>query len=139
MNQNDKTMPAAKSGGRRFKNDIILIGVLLLALLLVGGGVLLFQKPGDVVVVTVDGSVMGTYSLLEDLTLPIHTGEGGEQVNVLVIKDGEAYVQSASCPDGICAAHKPISRQGESIVCLPHRVVVTVQCTEQQNAPDIVT
>jgi hypothetical protein len=76
---------------------------------------------------------------LEDLTLPIHTGEGGEQVNVLVIKDGEAYVQSASCPDGICAAHKPISRQGESIVCLPHRVVVTVQCTEQQNAPDIVT
>jgi hypothetical protein len=132
-------MPAASSGGRRFKNDIILIGVLLLALLLVGGGVLLLQKPGDTVVVTIDGRVMGEYPLSQDLTLPIYTGEGGEQVNVLVIKDGEALVESASCPDGICASHKPISHEGQSIVCLPHRVVVSIRRAAEQNGPDIVT
>lgn len=132
-------MPAAQSGGRRFKNDIILIGVLLLALLLVGGGVLLLQKPGDTVVVTIDGRVMGEYPLSQDLTLPIYTGEGGEQVNVLVIKDGEALVESASCPDGICASHKPISHEGQSIVCLPHRVVVSIRRAAEQNGPDIVT
>lgn len=132
-------MPAAPSGGRRFKNDIILIGVLLLALLLVGGGVLLLQKPGDTVVVTIDGRVMGEYPLSQDLTLPIYTGEGGEQVNVLVIKNGEAFVESASCPDGICASHKPISHEGQSIVCLPHRVVVSIRRAAEQNGPDIVT
>ena len=132
-------MPAASSGGRRFKNDIILIGVLLLALLLVGGGVLLLQKPGDTVVVTIDGRVMGEYPLSQDLTLPIYTGEGEEQVNVLVIKNGEAFVESASCPDGICASHKPISHEGQSIVCLPHRVVVSIRRAAEQNGPDIVT
>ena len=44
----------------------------------------------------------------------------------------------ASCPDGICAAHKPISREGESIVCLPHRVVITVRTVEDEGGPDIV-
>jgi hypothetical protein len=131
-------MPAAQSGGRRFKNDIILIGVLLLALLLVGGSVLLFQKPGDTVVVTIDGRVMGEYPLSQDLTLPIYTGEGGEQVNVLVIKNGEAFVESASCPDGICASHKPISHEGQSIVCPPHRVVVSIRRAAEQSGPDIV-
>ena len=32
----------------------------------------------------------------------------------------------ADCPDLICVHHKPISRQGESIVCLPHKVIVEV-------------
>ncbi len=32
----------------------------------------------------------------------------------------------ADCPDGICANHKPIHKTGESIICLPHKVVVTV-------------
>lgn len=132
-------MPAAKSGGRRFKNDILLIGALVLTLLLIGGGVLLFQKPGDTVVVTVDGHEIGEYPLSEDMTLPIYTGESGEQLNVLVIRDGRAYVESASCPDGICAAHKPISNEGQSIVCLPHRVVIGIRRTAPQDGPDIVT
>jgi hypothetical protein len=100
--------------------------------------VLLFQKPGDTVVVTIDGRVMGEYPLSQDLTLPIYTGEGGEQVNVLVIKNGEAFVESASCPDGICASHKPISHEGQSIVCLPHRVVVSIRRAAEQSGPDIV-
>ena len=67
------------------------------------------------------------------------SGEG--QLNVLVIRDGEAFVESATCPDGICAAHRPVSHDGEQIVCLPHKVVITVQKTDNQvpdDGPDIV-
>ncbi len=138
MNQKREPTPTAKNGGRLFRNDLIFIAVLLLVVSGIGLCFYLFRGEGDKVVVTVDGKQYGTYSLTEDVTVEIRTGEAGEELNVLVIKDGQAYVEKATCPDGICAGHKPISREGESIVCLPHKVVITVYTTEEKDAPDIV-
>lgn len=112
---------------KKIRNDLILVGVLLCVLLLVGGGLLLFRSRGDTVVVTVDGKEYATYPLSKDIEVDIVTGEEGDQINRLVIKDGKALVASASCPDGICASHRPISHDGESIICLPHKVVVSVK------------
>ncbi len=139
MNQNNQAMPTVKNGGRRFRNDVILIAALLAIIALAGLLVFLFRQPGDTVVVTIDGEHFATYSLSENATVPIQTGKDGEQINLLIIQDGQAYVQKASCPDGICAAHRPIKREGESIVCLPHRVVITVHSASEQNEPDVVT
>lgn len=138
MNQEVKSTPTAKNGGRLFRNDVIFIAALLVVVSLCGLCFYLFRGEGDKVVVTVDGTEYGTYSLAEDVRVEIRTGEAGEELNVLVIKDGQAYVETATCPDGICAGHKPISREGESIVCLPHKVVITVYTTEEKDAPDIV-
>ncbi|MBQ8547795.1 MAG: NusG domain II-containing protein [Lachnospiraceae bacterium] len=138
MNQEVKSTPTAKNGGRLFRNDVIFIAALLVVVSLCGLCFYLFRGEGDKVVVTVDGTEYGTYSLAEDVRVEIRTGEAGEELNVLVIKDGQAYVENATCPDGICAGHKPISREGESIVCLPHKVVITVYTTEEKDAPDIV-
>ena len=138
MNQKDKNTPTGNNGGRLFRNDVIFIAVLLLLVSGLGLCFYLFRGEGDRVVVTVDGKEYGTYSLSEDITVEIRTGEQKEELNLLVIKDGMAYVETATCPDGICAGHKPIKREGESIVCLPHKVVITVYATEEENAPDIV-
>ena len=119
-------MPSATGGGRKFRNDLIFIAVLLVLVILAGLAFLLLRGEGDTVTVTVDGRVYGTYPLSEDLTLDIRTGREGEELNRLIIRGGEAFVETATCPDGICAAHKPISREGESIICLPHKVVITV-------------
>ncbi len=115
---------------KKAKNDLILVGAIVAVLLLVGGALLLFSDEGDSVVVTVDGAVYATYPLSKDTEVDIVTGESGTQVNRLIIKDGKAYVQEATCPDGICASHKPISLDGESIICLPHKVVVAVESEE---------
>ena len=133
-------MPSATGGGRKFRNDLIFIAVLLVLVILAGLAFLLLRGEGDTVTVTVDGRVYGTYPLSEDLTLDIRTGGEGEELNRLIIRGGEAFVETATCPDGICAAHKPISRDGESIVCLPHKVVITVRVKEPvpDNAPDVV-
>ena len=122
---------------RKNRNDVLFIAVLLLIVTLAGAAFFLLRGEGDSVTVTVDGTLYGTYPLHTDLTLSIRTGESGEEENLLVIRDGHAYVESATCPDGICAAHKPISREGESIVCLPHRVVITVHTTDGEE-PDII-
>ena len=130
--------PAAQSGGRKLKGDVIFIAALLLLATLFGLLLWLFRTPGDTVVVTVDGKHYATFSLSEPLYHEIRTGENGEQLNVLVIKDGQAFVQHASCPDGICAAHRAISYHGQSIVCLPHRVVITVERGSSADQPDII-
>ena len=131
------SMPTADGGGRKFRNDIIFIAALLLVVSLAGAAFFLLREEGDSVTVTVDHRVIGTYSLAEDRTVEICTGENGEEVNRLVIRNGEAFMEFATGPDGICAAHKPISREGESIVCLPHKVVVTV-VTESGDGPDVI-
>jgi hypothetical protein len=134
-NENRSQTPAASRGGRRIRNDVIFITALLLAVCLLGACYLLLRREGDVVEVTVDGEIFGVYSLGEDRRVEIVVGDCR---NVLIIQNGEAYVTDASCPDGICEAHRPISKSGESIVCLPNRVVVTVQKTEEKPAPDVV-
>lgn len=32
----------------------------------------------------------------------------------------------ADCPDGLCVNQRPISSDGESIICLPNQVVVQI-------------
>ena len=41
-------------------------------------------------------------------------------------KEGKAYMSGADCPDKLCVKQKAISKKGESIVCLPHKLVVQV-------------
>jgi hypothetical protein len=53
----------------------------------------------------------------------------------LVIKDGKAFIQNADCPDKICAEHKPISKTGETIVCLPHKLVIEITENEENDQP----
>ncbi len=126
------------SSRRYIRNDIILVFALLL---IAAVGILylyVFRGAGDTVRVTVDGSEYGVYPLSQDMTEDIYTGKDGEYHNRLVIKDGKAYMESANCPDGICVEHSHIFRDSESIVCLPHRVVVTVVTNGDGDTPDLV-
>ena len=120
---------------RKVKNDIIFIGAIVFLCVFVGLAFYFFRADGDSVSVNVNGEFYGEFALNEDRTLEI-VSDGG--YNILVIKDGRAHVESASCPDGICAAHRPISRDGESIVCLPNKVVITVNADSDDVTPDII-
>ena len=105
------------------RNDIILAVILLLVSV---AGFLLYkslQTEGDFVVVSVDNVTVARFSLSEDTEYKINGVSG---CNTLVIKDGKADITLADCPDGICANHTPVSKVGDAIVCLPHRVVVKI-------------
>lgn len=123
-------MPTEKS---KRKNDVILIASLILAFALIGACLLIHGGQGDTVTVTVNGKPCGEYPLDRDTEVEI-LSEGGH--NLLVIRDGCAFVEEASCPDGICAAHRPISRSGESIICLPNKVVISIS-SENENEHDL--
>ena len=80
----------------------------------------LSKKEAGIVVVEVDGEVFGKYALKENREILIN------DTNVLIIESGEANMYEADCPDQICVEHRPVSSTGETIVCLPNKVVVTI-------------
>ena len=47
--------------------------------------------------------------------------------NTLVIEDRAAWMEDALCPDHICVDMGKIRYSGQSIVCLPNRVVVSIE------------
>jgi hypothetical protein len=102
--------------------------LLLCGILAVGCGIaallLLTGQTGATVQVRVDGNLVGTYPMTKNQTYEIQGANGG--TNLLMIQDGTAWVEEASCPDGLCRNMGIISKNGQSIVCLPNQVVIEV-------------
>lgn len=117
--------------------DVFLIaGILLLAAAAAVFIHLFTGGAGATLSVLVDGDVFGEYSLFEDRTIDIENEFG---FNRVVIKKGSVYVESADCPDKYCVTHKPINGAGESIICLPHRLVLSVSGGGNEKEIDGVT
>ena len=81
----------------------------------------LTKEPGSEVIVKIDGNEVARYSLLIDEEYELNNG-----TNILCIKNGEAYLIDASCPDHLCVKQGKISKNGETITCLPNKLTVTV-------------
>ena len=122
------------------KNDVILIVLILLASGFIYAGMRFWQKQNTYenayVEVTVGEELYGRYPLSQDYTEKIDFGDG--EYNVLVIKDGQAFVSEASCPDKICVKHSHIHYSAESIACLPHGLIIKIVGGEE-NQVDAVT
>ena len=103
--------------------DIVaVVGVLLAAVLLFLIPVLAMQEGRTLQVTTANGTYQ--YDLSESREIDLH--ENGISMTV-VIENGEAYVRHSDCPDGVCLASGRISRSGESILCAPAGVTLTVK------------
>lgn len=111
-------------------NDIILISIFLItAILFLVGYNLFFHKKGNYVQVTADGRLVENLPLDVDTTITIDGYNNGQ--NVLQIKDGYASIIEADCPDKLCQKQKKIRYNGETLVCLPHKVIVSVISYEE--------
>ena len=107
---------------KKERNDRILIaGIIVSAILLTIIFLLKGSSVGTTVVVSVDGEEYGRYSLLKEQVVQIG------DTNTLVIHNHEADMLFADCPDQICVKHMPISGTDENIICLPNKVVVTIE------------
>lgn len=119
---------------KNIKTDIILIVALLAAGVIFAAVILLGGKHGSHVAIKVDGQIV------KELPLNVNTeyvikGEGG--INVLVIENGAVWISEADCPDGLCRNMGKISRAGQSLICLPHKVVAEIMQGEGQETQDI--
>ena len=124
QNESEKRSPRA---------DVIVISTILLVALLFVVFTVLLRKTGAVAMVEINGVVAGEYSLSEDGVFILNGG-----TNTLVIENGEAYLKDSVCPDHTCERTGRVRYVGQTIVCLPNRLSVTVK-GDTDNGVDLVS
>lgn len=102
------------------KADKIVLASVLLFSVIVALFMFVFKNNGKSVVIKQQNRVVCSLPLNKETVYEL-------EHNTVVIKNGKAFVKSADCPDQICVKHKKISKSGESIVCLPNRVIIEVK------------
>ncbi|MCC8028599.1 MAG: NusG domain II-containing protein [Lachnospiraceae bacterium] len=119
------------------KKEVIILVIVFIAILAVW---LVFRimktDAGNLVKISVDGEEYGIYDLDTDQEIPIEIN--GEVTNTLVIRDGQADMIEADCPDQLCVNMNAISVESETIICLPNKVAVEVISSEEEAAFDTV-
>lgn len=110
------------------RTDKILI-LLMIAVSLVGAAVLhLPTVPRDdsVAVIKVQGETVQTVDLNAAGGHRIPT-EGVLGNSVLEVREGRIRMMASPCPDKLCIDQGWASKPGQSIVCVPNAVSVTIQ------------
>jgi len=118
------------------KNDLILITALALlaalAFFLAGGD----DAAAQTVEISVDAKPYGTYPLDTDRSIRIETERG---FNLIVIQNGTVRIKDADCPEKSCVRQEAVKKAGESIICVPHRLIVRLGGASGVDAPDAVS
>lgn len=92
-------------------------------------------KAGGTVRIMIDGEEYGTYLILENRTIEVVSETG---YNKVVLENGMVSMVEADCPDQYCVEHNAISKTNETIVCLPHKLVVEVLAPAEAGVIDSV-
>ena len=110
------------------KNDIIIATMIVLIAIICAICIQVFiKKEGNVAVIKIDGQVYKELSLNVNTEIDLEKTAGVDGYNILVVESGYAYMKDADCPDKICVHQGRISKVGETIVCLPHKVVIEIK------------
>ena len=112
--------------------SILIFAVFLLLIQRVYGNA---QDEADIVKITVDQKLYGTYDLNKNQTITIQNDLG---INTIQIQNKDVLMEEADCPDGYCKEQGHISKNKQTIVCLPHKLVVEISDDSEKSEPDSV-
>ena len=110
------------------KNDIFLIASVIILCLIIAVIPFFFSSDGSSVLIYLDGELYAEKSLNENSVTDI---DGLMQV---VIENGKAYVKNSVCPNGACEHSAPVSSSGESIICLPNKIMIKISGETEMDA-----
>jgi hypothetical protein len=123
------------------RGDVILI-VLLISLSfipeLVFSVIANKNYKGTYIEITIEGK------LYKKINLSEHSGEEEFNIktengyNLIKIKDQSVAIIEADCPDKICERPGFISKPGQSLVCLPHKLMVEVKGYDNKIGDEII-
>ena len=109
------------------RNDwILFFSAIAIAIVIFMGYILTGTSGEERIVIRVDGIVEEVYSLNEEREIEILDGS-----NVIRISNRSVDMISATCPDQICVRHRAITKNRESIICLPNKVIVQIENNQE--------
>ncbi len=115
-------------------HDIVLI---VICILIAGFSYLAINifssDTGNMVVVKADGEIVAQMPIDKDTTFRY---EAGDDINIIIIKNTRVYISEANCSNEECVNQGSIGHAGQSIVCLPHKLVITIESEKDDNDVD---
>lgn len=103
--------------------DILLLTLVVAATVASFSGTALLANGGSVVVVELKGAAVYKGNLDEDRKVTVRGEHGDVRIQ---IRGGMVAVVGADCPNKVCVRTGWRSSAGESIICVPNRVVIRV-------------
>lgn len=118
---------------KKLKADILILGMILAVAFLTWFLPHMAENDtsGSEVVVLRDGNEIGRYSLSADAIITLRGTDNS--YNLILVSEGSVKVTDADCPDQLCVRQRSISKSGESIICLPHKLVITIDSPEESD------
>jgi len=104
------------------KKGDFLIFLSVIALIILSLGVLFVLKGGsaDTVLIKQNNEIVYEDKLYKDKTVNL---DG----NKIRIENSKVFMEEASCANQICVRSKAIGKVGESIICLPNKVIIEIR------------
>lgn len=82
----------------------------------------------------------GDYYMTLPLSSPTEVRvENHEYFVTVTVADGRVCVTDCNCPDSLCQHAGPISKIGQTIVCLPAAISITIEGNASSSSPDGIT
>lgn len=107
------------------KNDFIIIFCILTVALACMFMLYMNKDSKTCVKIYVDNELVATLPINEDCEFDIEGINGSH--NLLAVENGKVYMKEADCPDKICIQTGIVTELTQTIVCLPNRIVVTIE------------
>lgn len=76
---------------------------------------------------------LSNYNGDKEIKLNLEYGE-----NVLLIENGSISMKSANCNDALCVKQGNISKVGQTIICLPHELIIEIKGDESDSNDDFI-
>lgn len=110
------------------RSDRIMAVVILCAvtILLVAWGIV-HRTSGSVASVRVDGKLVASVDLTSATPRTLRVQGVIGPVDIVSNGKGSIRVADATCPDQICVKTSPAYSPGDQIICVPNRLVITVE------------
>lgn len=113
---------------RLYINDFVLnLIIVVLCLLLPVVLSVVGKNKEKTVVVTLEGEIVKECNLDENVSFSPDSGK-----TLVKVENGKAYIEKSDCPDGLCMDMKKAQNNGDSVVCVPNKVTVTVKSQKNE-------
>lgn len=118
------------------RNDIILIAVIVALAALFFFLINSFSSIGNKVIIEHDAKQIATLDINKNQEYNIYDMDGNI-CNTVIISGNQVSMKYANCRDKICVNHSKISKNNESIICLPNKVIVTVVSNKSRDVDEV--
>ena len=128
---------AQKKAYRRMKLNVVAVLVIVAVALAAATAANALGSAVDArtaVIQDADGNTF-TMPLSQDDVLTVASSAG---TNVIEVQAGKVRVSEADCPNQDCVEQGWISKAGQQIVCLPHKLVVNITDEDAGSTYDVV-